>query len=286
MTNRARLGEIAVGDGLPVAVAGALNVSPESFYPGSIATGEASLLRAAEAMIEAGAAFVDVGAMSTAPYGRGLVPESVEADRLGWAVERLVGKLGVTVSADTSRSVPARAALDAGARIINDVSGLTADPRVASLVAASGASLVLMASPRGTDGDGAARPIARVRALLEESLAIALAAGIDPAAIAVDPGIGFFRGQGMPWHEWDCAVLAELPALRELARPLCVGVSRKSFIGAIAGVDDPARRLPGSLAATALAVSGGAQLIRTHDVEETVQAVKVADAVRRARERM
>jgi len=124
-----------------------------------------------------------------------------------------------------------------------------------------------------------------VRGLLEESLGLARAAGIEPSRIAVDPGIGFFRNQGLAWHEWDCAVLAGLHRLRALERPVCVGVSRKSFIGAVAGEDDPARRLPGSLAATTVAVLGGAQLIRTHDVEETIQAVKVAEAIRRAWER-
>ncbi len=285
MTNRARLGEIEVGDGLPVAVAGALNVSPESFYPASIATGVDDLLRAAEAMLRAGAAFLDVGAMSTAPYGRGLIAEAEEADRLGSAIEHIVSKLGATVSADTSRREPARAALEAGARILNDVSGFAADPLVASLAARAGVGVILMASDGSADTPpipGA--PIAVVRALLDASLGRARAAGIDPSAIALDPGIGFFRDRGMPWHEWDCAVLAGLSRLRDLGHPLCVGVSRKSFIGAIAGEEDPARRLPGSLAATAAAVLGGAHLIRTHDVAETVQAVKVAEAVRRAGE--
>ena len=101
----------------------------------------------------------------------------------------------------------------------------------------------------------------------------------------VDPGIGFFRGDGVSWPEWDCRVLAGLPALRALGRPLHVGVSRKSFIGAVTGAADPAERLPGSLAASAAAVLGGAHVIRTHDVGETIQAVRVAEAIRRAVER-
>jgi dihydropteroate synthase len=283
MTNRARLAGITIGDGLPVAVAGALNVSPESFYGGSVVTHEAELLRAAEAMARAGAAFVDVGGMSTAPYLAARIAESHEAERLGWAVELLVKKLDLPVAADTARAAPARAALDAGARIINDVSGLTADPDLARLVAGAGSGLILMASERSGRRDGA--PIDTVGALLEESLGIARAAGIDPSSIVVDPGIGFFRNQPMAWHEWDCAVLAGLERLRRLGRPICVGVSRKSFIGAVAGEGDPARRLPGSLAATAAAVLSGAQLIRTHDVEATVQAVRVAEAICRASER-
>ena len=97
----------------------------------------------------------------------------------------------------------------------------------------------------------------------------------------MDPGIGFFRDEAIPWHEWDVRVLAELEALRGLGRPLCVGVSRKSFIGAIVGRADTGDRLAGSLAATAIAVVNGAALIRTHDVAETRDAVRVAERVRR-----
>ncbi len=284
MTDRACLGGIVVGDGLPVAVVGALNVSPESFYPGSIATRGEDLLRAADAMARGGAAFVDVGAMSTAPYQAGRITEWEEADRLAWAIDLLVRKLDLLVSADTSRSVPARAALEAGARIINDVTGLTGDPGMADLVARAGVGIILTASERGDEGRGR-DPIAVVAGLLEESLQRARRAFIDPSLIVMDPGIGFFRNQRIAWYQWDSAVLARLERLRDLGRPVCVGVSRKSFIGELAGVGDPGARLPGSLAATAIAVLGGAQLVRTHDVEETVQAVKVAEAIRRDRER-
>jgi dihydropteroate synthase len=130
----------------------------------------------------------------------------------------------------------------------------------------------------------AGEPVAAVCAALEQRLAIARAAGIPDERILVDPGIGFFRGAGVSWPAWDCRVLAGLPALRPLGRPLFVGVSRKSFIGAVAGVGDPADRLPGSLAAAAAAVLGGAHVIRAHDVAETVQAVRVAQAIRRAGE--
>src|SRR6266540_3564237 len=384
MTKRTWLGGISVGDGQDVAVAGALNVSPESFYDGSVVIQADHLLRAAEAMTRAGAAFVDVGAMSTAPYLAARIPESQEADRLAWAIDLLVKKLDLPISADTSRSLPARAALAAGARIINDVTGLTGDPQMARLAGRAGVGLILMASEasnredraagrrgagapaserggqgsasrrtargwgpgvrgeqsgrssrrtargwgpgvrgeqsgrssrrtargwgpgvrgeqsgrssrgtargwgpgvRGEQIPGSGDPIEIVRALLEESIGIARAAGIDPSLIVVDPGIGFFRNQDMAWHEWDCQVLARLHEVRELGWPVCVGVSRKSFIGAVAGEEDPTRRLPGSLSATAVAVLGGAHIIRTHDVEETVQAVRVAEAIRRARQR-
>jgi len=212
--------------------------------------------------------------------GRRQGPEGVVS------IGRLTARLGLPVSADTSRSVPARAALEAGARLINDVSGLHLDPALAGLAAEAGAGLVLMASPaHGAPIDPMADPIAIVRDSLERSLALARAAGIPDERILLDPGIGFFRGPSVAWPDWDCRVLADLPALHALGRPLHVGVSRKSFIGALAGVDDPTDRLPGSLAAAAAAVLGGAHVIRAHDVAETVQAVRVAQALQRARER-
>jgi dihydropteroate synthase len=261
---------------------GALNVSPGSFYAGSVVAGGDDLLRAAERMAREGASLLDVGAMSTAPYLSGSISASEEAERLGWAVGILASKLGVPVSADTSRAEPARAALGAGAAIINDVRGLTADPALAPLVAGAGAGLIIMASERG--GAEGQPPVDAVMELLEESLRIAIQAGISDERIVVDPGIGFFRRRGIAWHEWDCEILAALGRLRDLDRPVCVGVSRKSFVGEIAGEADPGRRLPGSLAAVAAAVLGGANLIRAHDVGETVQAVRVAEAIRRSRE--
>jgi dihydropteroate synthase len=280
--NRAILAGVSVGEGLDVAVVGALNVSPESFYSGSVTADADRLLQAAEAMARAGAAWLDVGAMSTAPYLAGRIPEGQEAERLHWAVGLLTTKLDLPVSADVSRREPARAALEAGARIINDVTGLAGDPALAGLVAESGAALIVMASPAAAPAVGG--PVATVRASLERSLALARAAGVPADRILVDPGIGFFRGGEVAWPDWDCRVLAGLPGLRSLGRPLHVGVSRKSFIGAVAAVDDPADRLPGTLAATAAAVAGGAHVIRAHDVAETVQAVRVAQAVHRARE--
>ena len=280
--NRACLAGLEVGDGRPVALVGAINLSPESFYAGSVSASRDTLLSTAEAMVAAGAALLDVGAMSTAPYRDGAIEAEREADRLGDAIQTLVAKLDVPISADTSRAEPARAALQAGARVINDVRGLSGDPGLARLVAESGAGLILMASERGGhEGEGS--PTETVLALLGESLTLATQAGIPAERIAVDPGLGFFRRRGMPWYDWDCAVLAALGDLRALGRPVCVGASRKSFIGALdPTADDPTDRLPGSLAAAAAAVLGGAHLIRTHDVAATRQAVRVAEGIARA----
>jgi dihydropteroate synthase len=272
-----------------VAVVGALNVGPGSFYAGSVVTRSDELLRAAVRMVQEGAALLDVGARSTAPYLADAVSASEEAERLAWAIGLLAGKLGVAVSADTSRAEPARAALDAGASIINDVRGLTGDPGLAPLVAARGVGLIAMASEAAVTTAGplieTVLPVETVLKVLQRALDIAERAGIAPERVVLDPGIGFFRQRDIPWHDWDCAVLAGLDRLRALGRPICVGASRKSFIGQIAGEPDPARRLPGSLAAATAAVLAGAHMIRAHDVADTVQAVRVAEAVRAARER-
>jgi dihydropteroate synthase len=318
----ADLAGVLVGNGWPVAIVGVVNVSPESFHPGSVYQGEEAIVRAALGMVEAGAALIDVGARSTAPYLDTAIDDATETARLARAVELLAAKLPVAISVDTSRLGPARAALDAGARVINDVSTLR-DPRLARLVASRSASLILMASPPpapgGRGGAGGARrprgfrrrsvrgdhtslsaslrrsetgrraptapprppsPVVTVKSLLSEGLRRARAAGIPSGRIVVDPGIGFFRDAGMVWHEWDVRVLRGLGALRALGRPVCVGVSRKSFIGAIVDREDTAERLAGSLGATAIAVMNGAAIVRTHDVAETRDVVRVAERLR------
>jgi dihydropteroate synthase len=279
----ALLGPVRVGGDRPVVVMGALNVSPESFYGGSIQRDRDALVRAGAAMARAGAALLDVGARSTAPYLDTAIDDAEEADRLATAVEALVAKVGIPVSADTSRVPAARAALDAGATTVNDVTAL-ADPEVARLVAERGASVVLMASPAAAGGVvDATAPLPTVIGILSAALGRARAADIPDERVVVDPGIGFFRDAVVPWDVWDAEVIARLDGLACLGRPICVGVSRKSFLGAITGRADPAERLAASLAATAIAVIRGAAVVRTHDVAETVDAVRVAERLARAR---
>ena len=277
--SRADLAGVALGDGSPIAVMGVINVSPESFHAGSVYRGIDAVVTAALGMVEEGAALIDVGARSSAPYLETAISEAEETERLVRAVSALAAKLPAPISVDTCRPAVARAALEAGARVVNDVSTL-AEPALARVAAAHDAGLIVMAAP----GPGRVidEPVATVTRLLATALATAHAAGIPTDRIVLDPGIGFFRETGIAWHAWDVALLAGLPALAALGRPLCVGVSRKSFVGAITGRDDPAARLPGSLAATTAAVLGGAALIRTHDVPETVDAVRVAERVRSA----
>ncbi len=271
------LADLRVGEALPVRVMAIFNVSPESFYQGSVQTDHDSLAEAARAAANAGANIIDLGAMSTAPYLKTHISAAEETERLARAVELVTSCVTIPVSADTQRAQVAAAALAAGARIVNDVSGLKHDPDMAALVARSGAGVIVMASEMVP---GTGTPLMRIQAALEESLQIAAQAGILPDRIVLDPGIGFFRQPGIPWDEWDCTVLRELASLRVLGFPLLVGVSRKSFIGKILGQSAAADRLLGSLACAAIAVANGAHIIRAHDVKETVEIVRMAERLR------
>jgi dihydropteroate synthase len=260
---------------------GALNVSPESFHGGSVFVETSALVDAALAMVEAGAGLIDVGARSTAPYLDTAITDEEERDRLVRAVEALAAKLPVPLSVDTTRAEPARAAFACGARVLNDVHGLR-DPALARVAAEGEIDVILMAFPDGwLEPHGG--PVAAVRRLLGDALARARAAGIGDARIVLDPGIGFFRAGPVAWDAHDVAVLGGLAELLALGRPLCVGVSRKSFVGAITARAATGDRLAGSLAATAIAVANGAALVRTHDVAATVDAVRVAERIVAAR---
>lgn len=272
----ATLGGVRVGGDAPVRVMAVLNVSPESFYPGSVRGDAAALRDAAHRAVDEGADLIDVGARSTAPYRDTTVALDEEVRRMRWAVELVAGAVAVPVSADTTRAAVAAAALATGARVINDVSGLRGDPAMADL-AAQGAGVVLMASP---DGGPDAAPLALVRRALADSLARAARAGLSRGEIVLDPGIGFFTASATPAPAFACDVLRRLAELDDLGCPLLVGVSRKRFVGALTGRDDPADRLAGSLAAATAAVLRGAAVIRAHDVAATRDAVRVAEALR------
>src|SRR5438477_11387698 len=193
--SRAELAGVILGDASPVAVMGVINVSPESFHAGSVYHGEEAVLRAALGMVEAGAALIDVGARSSAPYLKTGISEGEETERLVRAVGMLAAKLPVPVSADTSRPAVARAALQAGARVVNDVCAPAA-PALARVVAEHDAGLVVGASAaraaragRGPSEMGrVAAPIIAVRGILERALAAALTAGVPEGRIGHDPG--------------------------------------------------------------------------------------------------
>ncbi len=273
----ASLGGVEVGDGFPVRILGAINVSPESFYKGSVVADEDGLRRRAERMAADGADMIDAGAMSTAPYLETEISETEEIRRLVWAIGILRKATVLPISADTKRSRVAVAALDAGATVVNDISGFRHDPAMARVVAQHAHGAILMASETAP---AAKEPAGTVQALLQESLGLADSVGLIRERVVLDPGIGFFRRAAVSWDAWDCEVLRRLGVLRALGRPILVGLSRKSFIGKILGKSDPDDRLTGSLAATAIAVLNGAHAVRTHDVAATRDAIRIAEALR------
>lgn len=254
-----------------------VNASPESFFAGSVVTDPAAIAdRAAQAEAE-GAAALDIGARSTAPYRDTAITIGEEVRRIASAVKAARAATALPISADTMHAEAARAALDEGADAINDVSAL-ADPAMAPLVRERACGLVLMANDDPALDEAGRTPAEVTVALLRAALA--RAEGIDPALVAVDPGIGFFRHRSMPWWQWDLAVLAALDDIRgALARPLYVGVSRKSFIGHLTGQKDPAGRLAGTLGAHVALARRGVELLRVHDVRATREALLVAGRI-------
>jgi dihydropteroate synthase len=250
-------------------VMGILNVTPDSFSDGGR---NHDPVAAAFAMMQDGADLIDVGGESTRP-GAPAVSVDVEIAR----VVPVIGKLaaaGVVVSVDTRNADTMRAALAAGARIINDVSALAHDPDSAAVVAQAGCQVVLM-HMRGTPEsmtklsryDDVAVDVLHE---LQARVAFAEASGIDRAHIAIDPGVGFAKGA-----DANIALLQRLELLMTLDLPMLVGLSRKGFIGSLSGETDAAARGPGSIAAALWAVSKGASMLRVHDVKATVQAVRV-----------
>jgi dihydropteroate synthase len=261
-------------------VAGILNVTPDSFSDGGRFDDGEAAAQAGFAMAEAGAAIVDVGGESTRPGARP-VWEGDEIERVLPAVTRLAAG-GTAISIDTRKSAVMAAALGAGAAMVNDVSALTHDERSAGLVAEAGCPVVLMhhqGSPETMQqAPSYAGPVLfEVYDWLEARIAAAEGAGIERSRIIVDPGIGF--GKNVQ-HNLD--LMNGLALLHGLGCPVMVGASRKRMIGALSAEAPADRRLPGSLALALKAVEQGAQLLRVHDVPETVQALRIWRGLRDA----
>jgi dihydropteroate synthase len=228
-------------------------------------------------MAAEGADAVDVGGQSTRPGSGEPIGPDEEWRRIGPVLEALAGRTPVPVSVDTFHAAVARRALDAGAAMVNDVSGLTADPAMAGAVAASGAGLVIMHAvgvPRTMHAPREYADVgAEVKAFLGARMAEAEAAGVARERIALDPGIGFSKRA-----EQSVEALRALPLLTGLGRPLYIGVSRKSFLGRLTG-REAEDRLAASLGATVAAVALGARIVRTHDVAATRDALRAAEAL-------
>ncbi len=257
-------------------IMGVLNVTPDSFSDGGKFIDVGNALAQAECMIAEGADIIDIGGESTRP-GAEPVWEGEEADRVVPVIEALQGK-NIPISIDTRHSFVMEKALGAGAHVINDVTALTYDPESISIAANSIAPIILMHS-QGDPKTMQDRPVYNDTLLdvydyLAQRIAACETAGIAKSRLILDPGIGF----GKRMVQDNLALINGLPLLHTLGCPILFGASRKSFIGAISGEEDPAKRLPGSLAAAMRAVELGASIVRVHDVAETKQALAMVQA--------
>jgi dihydropteroate synthase len=256
-------------------VMGVLNVTPDSFSDGGRFLDPAAAITQARRMVEDGADILDIGAESTRPYGGVVaVPLDEELTRLRPILSDIVA-LGRPVSIDTIKAKVAGYALDAGAAIVNDVWGLQRDPDMARVVADYRVPVVVMHNRE--QADPGIDIVADMLAFFARSLDIAARAGVDRGQIMLDPGIGFGKTP-----EQSITAVAQLSKLTTFGLPLLVGLSRKRFISSIVP-SEPGERLGGSIAANVLATMAGAAIIRVHDVRETVQALRVAEAIRDAR---
>jgi len=248
---------------------GIVNVTPDSFSGDGVGLDVDAAVALALRLEAEGADVIDVGGESTRPDAEPVSAEE-ELRRVLPVIERLVQEANVPVSVDTSKAGVAEAALEAGAAMVNDVRGLRGDPQMPGVVARFGVPAVVMHNQRG-------RPycelMADIRAGLETSIALAEAAGVPRERLILDPGFGFGWSVG---HNLE--ILRRLPELRSLGRPLLVGTSRKSTIGAVLGLPVE-ERLFGTAASVAIAIANGADIVRVHDVKEMREVCRFADAV-------
>jgi dihydropteroate synthase len=278
-----KIGELVVGSESSAKVMGIINVSPESFFKGSVKTGDEQIAAAARQMEQDGAHMIDIGAMSTAPYLETMIPLDEEIRRITSAIRAVENACNLPISADTPRAETASAAIAAGADVINDVTGLKYDDAMADVIAQSGARAIVCAHSRSeTTGQ-----ISGATTTLRQSVTIARKAGIRDDALIIDPSIGFFRPEGrnpfftkmtdLPWYLRDVQVVTQLGKLAALKKPICISVSRKSFIGHLLNLQSPEDRLVPSIACEQVSVLNGASLIRTHNVKEAVQALTMVE---------
>jgi dihydropteroate synthase len=260
---------------------GILNVTPDSFSDGGRFFDPASAIDRGIQMVEDGADIIDIGGESTRP---GADPISIEEEvrRTIPVIEALAKEIRIPISIDTCKAEVAKGALDAGAEMVNDISGLRYDPLMTKVVAEYGAPVVIM-HMKGTPKDMQKAPvyealIPEILDYLREGIRMAMEAGIPEDKIIVDPGIGFGKR-----FEDNLEIIHNLCEFTLLEKPLLVGPSRKAFIGKILGDVPPEDRLEGTAAAVAISIFSGAHIIRVHDVKEMAKVAKVSDAIKRMR---
>jgi dihydropteroate synthase len=276
-----KLGNVGVGEKNPVRIMGILNTSPESFYKKSVKTTKQSISNTIKQMEIDGADFIDVGGMSTAPYLSTLVSEKVEFNRISNAIKIIQNVSNLPISVDTCRSNVAKSALDLGVDIINDISGLKYDDKMIDVVSNYSPSLIVCAfSLKPVSGN----PITLTKNLLKTSTDLLKKIGFSENKIVIDPSIGFFRKSGngsfftkirSDFVTRDIQIIQNLKELKQ-KYPILISVSNKSFIGKILKKENPSDRLFGSIAAEVVSVMNGADIIRTHNVLESKNAISIA----------
>ncbi|MGD0487089.1 MAG: dihydropteroate synthase [Syntrophorhabdales bacterium] len=258
-------------------VMGILNVTPDSFYDHGAFFSRDRALDHALRMIDEGADIIDVGGESTRPFSEP-TPRAEELARILPVIEAVRKHSDVPLSVDTYKAVVARAAIAAGADIINDISSLSFDPDMADVVAGSGVPVVLMhikGTPRDMQKDPTYKDVVgEIREFFVERIAFAKSAGIDEENIVIDPGIGF--GKQL---QHNLTIIKELGRLKELGQPLLIGTSMKSFIGRIMGTTALEDRAEGTLASVAMSVWNGADIVRVHDVARTRRVITFMEAL-------
>jgi len=260
-------------------IMGVVNTTPDSFSDGGLFfDGDVAVAHALR-LVEEGADIIDIGGESTRP-GSDPVSREEELRRTIPVIRAVSRAVSVPVSIDTCKADVARQALDAGASMVNDISGLRFDPEMADVVARAGVPVIVM-HIRGKPKVMQVNPtygalIPEVTAYLRESIAIAAKAGIPPGMVMIDPGIGFGKT-----FDHNLQIIRDLGELLKLGHPVVIGVSRKAFLGKILGDAPPSERLEGTAAAVAISIFNGAHIVRVHDVREMARVARVADAVRR-----
>lgn len=277
------IGKVLVGDNYPARVMGIINTSPESFYKESIKTSTKEIVETAIEMQNSGADVIDIGSMSTAPYLQTIISIEEEIKRMKQAINIVRKNCNLPISIDTPRSRVAKEAIAFGANAINDITGLKYDKEMADIVSKSNLPVIVGAYNRNKSLPKAnLDKISGTIKLLKESITIAKRAGISDDNIIIDPSIGFFRVDGknpfftemkdVPWYSRDIEVISKLNNIKKLSKPICISVSRKSFIGKLLKLDTEDRLIP-TLVCEVMSTLNGANLIRTHNVRETVQAL-------------
>jgi dihydropteroate synthase len=273
---------------------GIINVSPESFYKRSVKITTRSISKSAINMEREGADIIDIGGMSTAPYLGNVIPVEKELKRMGRATNIVRKKCNLPISADTPRSAVAREAIKLGVDCLNDITGLKYDENMARVVAESDLPVILGAyeSNRIIKFQSKSTVTGKISStikLLKDSISIAKKMGIGSNKIIIDPGVGFFRAQGknpfftpmmdIPWYKRDIEIITRLHELeRNFSNPICISVSRKSFIGKLFDLKAEDRLVP-SLVFEIISALNGAKIIRTHNVKETIHALSMCGLI-------